>query len=249
MKKVILITGCSSGIGFYLARELSKDNLVVATSRKDIPLLNKNIIKMRLDVTKSPQIKKCFKEIIKKTGQIDVIINNAGYGLIGPLENISLKDAKNQFDTNFFGPLRVIKQAIPLFKKQKFGTIINVSSIAGIIGSRNMSLYCSSKFALEGLSESLYEELKPFNIKVKLIEFGYVKETSFGKNTIKKNYVKSSDISSKKVREETPLLQVIETLKEMTNDSTNKFRYIAGDYGKKRIYEKIKDSPENFYLS
>ncbi|MBU0580203.1 MAG: SDR family oxidoreductase, partial [Candidatus Margulisbacteria bacterium] len=191
-KKTILITGCSSGIGLETAILCAKrGHKVVATMRnldKAEPLqekANTKHVKLSIkqcDVNNQASVDNCINETINEFGQIDVLINNAGYGLISPLETIKIEEAEAQFQTNFFGVIRMIQAVMPIMRKQKMGKIINVSSIAGIEGNALFGVYSATKFALEGLSESLAQEVKRYGIQVKLIEPGPV-DTSFGRET------------------------------------------------------------------
>jgi NAD(P)-dependent dehydrogenase (short-subunit alcohol dehydrogenase family) len=121
---------------------------------------------IQLNVNNSLSVKNAIEDIISEKGRIDVLVNNAGYGLIGPIEDISIEELKAQFETNLFGVFRVIQQVLPTMRTQKEGgRIINVSSIGGILGYPFSTAYCSTKFALEGLSESMSYEVEPFDIK------------------------------------------------------------------------------------
>jgi short-subunit dehydrogenase len=110
------------------------------------------------------------KQIVDKVNRIDILVNNAGYGLFGSLEDMTTKEIKNQFETNYFGAVRAIKEVLPIMRKQRRGIIVNVTSIAGVVGIPGECIYSSSKFALEGLSESISYELQPYGVKVILIE-------------------------------------------------------------------------------
>ena len=187
-KKVILITGSSSGIGKATSEYLAKKGYrVIGTSRKaqskentsSIPDISPCIIKM--DITDKESIKKSIAFIQKKFGRIDVLINNAGTGISGPLEETAVKDAQELFNTNFFGPLMVTQSVLPIMRSQQNGLIITISSIGGVLGLPYQGLYSASKFALEGMMESLRMEVRRFGIKVVLIEPGDFK-TEFTHN-------------------------------------------------------------------
>lgn len=173
MAKVVLITGCSSGFGFVTAKHLAETGYtVIPTVRKksDLALLPNMEL---LDVT-WPQLKinRFIYSVIERYGHIDVLINNAGYGAIGRLEDISELDAKNQFETNFFGVHKIIKSVLPGMKSQKNGLIINISSILGLFSIPEYGIYAASKHALEAYSTSLRLEHKKNNIQVTLINPG-----------------------------------------------------------------------------
>lgn len=185
MDKVALVTGSSSGIGFEtslaLAREgyytystmryVTKGNTIKDVAKKE----NLKIEVLELDVNKDETIRNCVNQILKEKNRIDILVNNAGYGLFGCLEDISMEELKAQFETNFFGVVRMLQAVLPVMRKQKSGIVVNVSSVAGRIGFPVSPAYISSKFALEGLSESLRYELMPFGIKVVIIEPGVIK--------------------------------------------------------------------------
>jgi NAD(P)-dependent dehydrogenase (short-subunit alcohol dehydrogenase family) len=181
--KTVLITGTSSGIGEAAAQYfLQRGWRVCATARHPENLgawsHATDVIPLSLDVTSEASIRSAIRDAVRIAGSIDVLVNNAGIGLAGPLEAISADELEKHFQTNFFGVARTIQEVLPFFRAQKHGVIVNVSSVAGRFGIPFLSSYCASKFALEGLSESLYYELLPFDIRIKLIEPGGIK-TSF----------------------------------------------------------------------
>ncbi|WCT12117.1 oxidoreductase [Mucilaginibacter jinjuensis] len=179
MKKVILITGASAGMGKDFARELLKDgHTVYGAARRldkmdDIKALGVKIISM--DVTDETSMVNGVDAIIKLEGRLDVLINNAGFGSYGAIEDVPIEDAKYQLDVNVFGAARLSQLVIPQMRKQHFGRIINISSIGGKLAMPLGGWYHASKFALEGLSDALRNEVKPFGIDVVVIEPGGVK--------------------------------------------------------------------------
>lgn len=182
--KTVLITGTSSGFGQLSAMKFASEGYnVVATMRsleKDNILKNyKNIVVTKLDVTKKETIKSAVDEAIEKFGKIDVLVNNAGYGTAGFLEEADDKEIRVQYDTNVIGLINVIQEVLPHMRKEKSGTIINITSIGGSVAVPMFSLYASTKFAVEGLSRSLSYELKEFGIDVKTVAPGGYK-TEFG---------------------------------------------------------------------
>ncbi len=184
MQKVVLITGCSSGIGLETALELADQDYKVYATMRDVSKSkfdDGNIETLYLDVDSEQSIEKAVKTILSKENQIDVLVNNAGYGFIGSIEDTSIDEIKMQMETDFIGPIRMIKKIIPTMKKQKSGKIINISSVAGQMGFALSSAYVSSKFALEGLTDSLRQELGLFGISISLVEPGVVK-TNFHSN-------------------------------------------------------------------
>jgi NAD(P)-dependent dehydrogenase (short-subunit alcohol dehydrogenase family) len=171
--KVVLITGCSSGFGLLIASRLASKNFIVyATMRnldKQSPLLSEvnlrggNINILKLDVTNKENVKEAISKIAAKEGYIDIVINNAGYGIGGFFEDLSDKEIRDQIETNFFGVQNVIREVIPLMRQRSHGKIINLSSVAGFSANPCFGAYNASKWALEGFSESLRYELKPWN--------------------------------------------------------------------------------------
>jgi NADP-dependent 3-hydroxy acid dehydrogenase YdfG len=184
MSSTILITGASSGIGKATAKLFQANGWnVIATMRSpdDEQELNTldNVLVTRLDVTDSESIETAVNVGLSRFGNIDVLLNNAGYGAYGPLEAFSMERIERQFDTNVIGLLATIKAVIPHFRANAAGCIINISSIGGQITFPLGSLYHGSKFAVEGLSESLHYELGAFGVKVKIVQPGMIK-TDFG---------------------------------------------------------------------
>jgi NAD(P)-dependent dehydrogenase (short-subunit alcohol dehydrogenase family) len=190
---VSIVTGSSSGIGLETALILARNGfLTYATMRspeKDAPIKtaveeeNLPIKVIQLDVTDDESLKNAINRVTSEAGRIDVLVNNAGYGLVGALEELSMEEIKAQFETNLFGLVGVIQAVLPTMRRQRSGRILNLSSGAGLFGYPGGSAYVSTKFAVEGLSESIAYELEPFGIKVILIEPGFVK-TNFANSTV-----------------------------------------------------------------
>ena len=184
-QKVVIVTGSSSGIGLESALLLARNGYITyATMRspeKDTSIktaVQKEGLPIRvvqLDVTDDNSVKNAVDHIISEAGRIDVLVNNAGYGLGGALEDLSMEEIKSQYETNLFGLIRVTQAVLPTMRKQRSGRIVNLSSGAGIFGYPGGSAYVSTKFAVEGLSESIAYELEPFGIKVILIEPGFIR--------------------------------------------------------------------------
>lgn len=178
--KVVLITGASSGIGESTAKHFIEQGWrVCATARHPEKLgawsRGNQVIALPLDVTDPASVHAAVEECLQRAGRIDALVNNAGIGMAGPLEAMSVADLESHFQTNFFGAIRMIQAVLPHFRSQNEGIIANVSSVAGRFGIPFLSPYCAGKFALEGLSESLYYELAPFRIRLKLVEPGGIK--------------------------------------------------------------------------
>ena len=184
-QKVAIVTGSSSGIGLESALMLARNGYIIyATMRsaeKDTSIktaVQKEGLPIRvvqLDVTDDSSVKNALDHIISEAARIDVLVNNAGYGLGGALEDLSMEEIKSQYETNLFGLIRVTQAVLPIMRKQRSGRIVNLSSGAGIFGYPGGSAYVSTKFAVEGLSESIAYELEPFGIKVILIEPGFIR--------------------------------------------------------------------------
>lgn len=167
MSKVVLITGGSSGIGKSIGEFLHKKGFVVyGTSRNPEKVLNSIFPLLTLDVRKPESIRLAVAKIIEVSGRLDVVINNAGVGITGPLEEIPAEEIKNNFETNFFGPIEVMKATLPQMRKQNSGLIINITSIAGYMGLPYRSVYSASKGALELITEALRMEVKQFGIEI-----------------------------------------------------------------------------------
>ena len=167
MSKVVLITGGSSGIGKSIGEFLTNKGFIVyGTSRNPENYSASKISLIALDVTNNTSIKSAVKQVIDKEGRLDVLINNAGAGITGPLEEIPEVEIKRNFDTNLFGPINVIKAVLPQMRKQNSGLIVNVTSIAGYMGLPYRGVYSASKGALELITEAFRMELKDFNIKM-----------------------------------------------------------------------------------
>jgi NAD(P)-dependent dehydrogenase (short-subunit alcohol dehydrogenase family) len=175
-QRVVLVTGASSGAGQATARLLSQRGYqVFGTTRnpavaEPIP----GVEMLALDVRTDDSVRACLNAVTRMAGRLDILVNNAGYELAGALEEVSVDEAKAQFETNFFGIVRMVRAVLPLMRRQKRGQIITVSSLSGISAIPFMGIYSASKFAVEGYTEALRHELKPFGIDVSLIEPGFL---------------------------------------------------------------------------
>lgn len=167
MSKVVLITGGSSGIGKSIGEFLQTKNFkVYGTSRNPKNYPDSKFTILALDVTKPETISRCIEEVLQLESKIDVLVNNAGAGITGPIEEIPDAELKKNFETNFFGPIHVIKAVLPTMRAQKSGLIINITSIAGYMGLPYRGVYSASKGALELITEAFRMELKPFNVQM-----------------------------------------------------------------------------------
>jgi NAD(P)-dependent dehydrogenase (short-subunit alcohol dehydrogenase family) len=188
---VAVVTGSSSGIGLATSLALAKngyrtyatmrnlakqDSIQSISDKQDLPIRT-----VQLDVNDENSVKNAIQSIISESGRIDLLVNNAGYGLIGAFEDIGMDEIKSLYETNVFGVIRVTQVVLPIMRKQGSGRIINISSGAGRIGFPGSSAYVSSKFALEGLTESMAFEVEQFGIKTVLVEPGFIR-TNFAEN-------------------------------------------------------------------
>lgn len=248
-KRTVLVTGCSSGIGLATCHVLSRNNFMtygtvrnLSKAKKIQDLINMENLSLkilRLDVNDNQSIKLAVKKILTDTGRIDVLINNAGYGMFGPVEEITTQEVKKQFETNFFGTIRLIKAIVPIMRKQGNGTIVNISSMVGRFGVPLNSAYVSSKFAVEGLSESISFELEEFGIRVIVIEPGVVKSDFFHNVKVKGMNLESPyhklmerrvNFLDKAIKNSlTSSYDVADTILEALNSKDPKFRYVIGN--------------------
>ena len=189
MEKVALVTGSSSGIGYETSLSLAREGYFTYATMRDLKKAeavkkiaeNENLpLKViELDVDNEKSVEDAVKSIVDEKQRIDVLVNNAGWGIWGTAEDVSIEEFREQFETNFFSVVRMIQKVAPVMRKQGTGDIVNISSIAGRIGFPVSTAYISSKFALEGLSESLRFELGQFGVNVIIIEPGVIKTNFF----------------------------------------------------------------------
>jgi NAD(P)-dependent dehydrogenase (short-subunit alcohol dehydrogenase family) len=176
MTKTVLVTGASSGIGAAVAQLLaSRGYTVLGTTRAANPVSPKNFQMFSLDVTSDASVQACVEQVLARAGRIDVLVNNAGYALSGAAEETSISEAKEQFETNFFGVVRMVNAVLPSMREARAGRVITIGSLAGLMALPFGAFYCSTKYALEGYSESLSYEMEPFGISVTLIEPGFIR--------------------------------------------------------------------------
>ena len=262
INKVVLITGASSGIGKQTALFLASLGFIVyAGTRKPQKLQNikqTNLIPIKLDITHFSNIKQAIDIIYKEQNKIDILVNNAGYGLVSTVEEVNEQEMFDQFNINVFGILRVCKACIPIMRKQNSGIIINISSFLGKIGLPLLTFYNSSKYAVEGITDSLRYELKNFNIRVHSIMPGFF-STQFAKENLKinfKTFDKNSSYS-KLVSSLAPVIleqinngndaqEVAQLILEIIQNDKFKARVTVGDKAKKFIPMKKELSDEDF---
>lgn len=261
MRKTILITGASSGIGKATAIYFQNQGWnVVATMRspeKETELNQlEHVLVEQLDVLNTDSIQKAIQNGISKFGKIDALLNNAGYGAYGPLETFPSENIVRQFNTNVLGLLDVTKAIIPHFRTNKNGTIVNISSIGGQMTFALGSLYHGTKFAVEGISESLHYEMKEIGVKVKIVQPGFI-ATDFGG--------RSFDFQAGTVSEYQPLIQalmkqwqnpnntisspnlVAEVIFNAVTDGTNQLRYRAGADAEQLLTSRKQLNDEQFF--
>jgi NAD(P)-dependent dehydrogenase (short-subunit alcohol dehydrogenase family) len=196
--KVALVTGSSSGIGFETALLLARSGFYTYASMRNLEkskniteIVNKEKLPLqivKLDVNDDESVKEAIDKIVKEKNRIDVLVNNAGYGLFGSVEDMTIQEIKAQFETNFFGVVRATQQVLPIMRTgNKGGAIVNISSVGGVMSVPFLSAYNSTKFALEGLSESLSYELEPFGIRVVIIEPGFIRTNIMNSSILANN--------------------------------------------------------------
>ena len=276
-RKIALITGSSSGIGFETSLLLARNGIYtyatmrnLSKSQEILDITKKECLPLKvltLDVTDEKLIQKAIDMVMHEQNRIDILVNNAGYSLVGALEQISMDEIKEEFETNFFGIIKLIQKVLPIMRKQQSGRIINISSLAGRIGLPLVSAYVSSKFALEGLSESLKYEVQDFGIHVILIEPGVIK-TNFIKNLkIGKQVITSengdgntssadlpyAEITQKRISAFKPRFEkgsspkeVADTILEAVTSDKPEFRYIVGEDASKLMDIRKNTSDEEF---
>ena len=193
MSKVVLITGASSGMGKLTAEFLSDNGYTVYAGTRDEDAVNfdKSLKKIYIDVTKTASIESAVEMIMNKEGKIDVLVNNAGYGLLATVEDATDEEMFKQFDVNVFGLLKVTRAVLPHMRKAKSGVIINISSFLGKIGLPLLAHYNASKYAVEGIVDSLRFETLPFNIRVHSIQSGL-----FGTNFVQNGLVANAQTTA-----------------------------------------------------
>ena len=172
-RRVVLVTGASSGIGLACATHLAGRGFrVYGTSRRAAAGSPGDVTMLTADVTDDRSVEQAIATVLDREGRLDIVVNNAGMGIAGPVESTSIEQAKGQFEVNFFGAFRVCRAVLPAMRRQRSGYIINIGSIGGLLAIPYQSMYSASKFALEGLSEALRMEVRPFGIRVVIIEPG-----------------------------------------------------------------------------
>ena len=267
-RKVAVVTGSSSGLGYEISLMLARNGFLTYATMRNLnksenikSVASKENLPIRinqLDVTDDVSVKDAVQAILSETGRIDVLVNNAGYVLSGAFEDLAMDEIRRQYDTNVFGLIRTTQAVLPIMRRQKSGIIVNISSGAGRFGYPGQSAYISTKFAVEGLSESMSYELEPFGIKVVVVEPG----------VIRTNIVNGMVVAKKSQDPNSPYLQIIQkmatvlenmmengsppdlvakvVLNAVTNESPT-LRYLAGKDVEAWLDSKRNMSDEEFY--
>jgi NAD(P)-dependent dehydrogenase (short-subunit alcohol dehydrogenase family) len=267
-QKVAVVTGSSSGIGFETSLTLARSGFLTYATMRNLgkgatikSVATKEGLPIRvvqLNVTEGRSINDAIHSIKSDVGKIDVLVNNAGYGLNGAFEDLAMEEIKAQYETNLFGVIRVTQAVLPIMRKQKSGIIVNISSGAGRFGYPGGSAYVSTKFAIEGLSESMAYELEPFGIRVVLVEPGVIK-TNFVNSIVaaKKSQDPNSPYAQLMQNMATSFQHMIEggsstdvvakvVLKAVTSENPT-LRYLAGKDVETWIEGKKSMADEEFY--
>ena len=256
MSKVWFITGASRGIGAEIAKAaLASGDRVVATGRNRAQIEktfagNASVLAVELDVTDAAQAHRAVDAALAKFGRIDVLVNNAGYGQLGAFEENETGDIERQYATNVFGLFHVTRAVLPVMRRQRGGRIFNLSSMAGVLGFASASIYCSTKFAVEGFSESLALEVAQFGIKITIVEPGFFRTDFLDTSSIRygakvvDDYVPSStelkatfDLYSHKQAGDP--VKLGQAMVQLANVDNPPLRYAAGSDSAGRIGEKL----------
>ena len=268
--RIAVVTGSSSGIGFETSLMLARNGFQTYATMRD-PKKGENIKSIatkenlpihieQLDVTDNKSVTNAIQAIVSKAGRLDVLVNNAGYALTGAFEDLAIEEIKAQYETNLLGLIRTSQAVLPIMREQKSGTIVNISSGAGRVGLPGFSAYVSTKFAVEGLSESMAYELEPFGIKVILIEPGVIRTNAF-KNVViaKKSQNPNSPYSQIMQKMSASFEHMLENassspdlvakvvLQDVTSENPSLSRYLAGKDIESWIEARRNMSDDEFY--
>ncbi len=254
-----LITGCSSGLGLALATAaLVRGHRVIATARQPSALSNlaarfpETCRVLALDVTESSQVKAVVAQASDAFGRLDVVVNNAGYGLIGAFEELVTEEIARNFDTNFFGALEVIRAALPILRAQGSGHLVNISAAAVISNYAGFSIYGATKWALEGVSESLAAELKPLGIKVTIVQPGPFRTDFIGHSLERaQSHIADYDRTSGKFLRLLEMMggkqpgdpeKAAEAIIDAVESDTPPLRLVLGKYANDKLRKKLADA-------
>jgi len=250
-KKVVLVTGASAGIGYATARYLSQQGYIVYGAARRVDKLavleREGVRTLHMDVTDDASVQVGVAKIVAEQGRIDILVNNAGFGSYGAIEDVPMADARYQLEVNVLGVARLIQQVLPHMRRNKWGKIVNISSIGGKIATPFGGWYHASKFALEGLSDSLRNEVKPFGIDVIVIEPGGIEsewggiafnsliETS-GKGAYAEMAVRIGKAFDSTRAKNPPALVIAELIHKAVTAAKPRIRYVAGFMAKPAIF-------------
>lgn len=259
MSKVVFITGASSGIGKSIGLYLHGKNYKVYGTSRNPSKVNVPFLMVALDVTQRDSIKRAISEVIAVEGKIDVLINNAGKGITGPIEDTPTEEMKSNFDTNFFGVIDVIKEVLPSMRLEKNGLIINTTSIAGYMGLPFRGIYSASKGALELVTEALSMEVKGFGVKVvnvapgdftTNIAAGRYHTPVFEDSAYKEKYAENLALMDSHVSSGEDPMMMAKAIHKIINEKSPKIHYKVGGFMEKfsivlkrilpdKVYEKL----------
>jgi len=250
MRKISLVTGASRGVGRATVEHLSRMGHIVFAGIREVSGRNGSVARelggiaevLELDVADKASVNRAVDFIVDIHGRIDVVVNNAGYGLRGPVEETEIEDARRLFDINFFGCMRVAQAAMPVMRRQGSGTIVQISSISGkVIGSPLYGMYQASKHALEAMSEAMYYELKEFGVRIVIVEPGNL-NTSFtvnyspslieGESAYQNLYAKLQKIRKQRKSKRTDPEEVAAVIASAIEDLSSPLRILVGDDAK-----------------
>lgn len=241
---IALVMGASSGIGLACAEELADLGHRVFGASRTRPSSAPRMEWVQIDVTSDQSVDHAIRRIIEEHGRIDVVVNSAGYGVAGPLEDSSIEDARQQFETNFFGVLRVCRAVLPGMRSRGSGLIVNISSLGGVFGLPFQGLYSASKFALEGYTESLRLEMSGLGVRVVLIEPGDIGSTGItrnrkfcrpadGSSAYQKSFDQALRIIEREESNGAPPGEVAAVLRKLVNCRRPSLRYTVGHFSQR----------------
>jgi len=262
LRKIWLITGASQGLGLTLAKQLLLNDQRVIITTRDVYKIDRafldhpNLEAINLDLTDEEAVKRAIDLVISKYGYVDVLVNNAGHGFVGAIEETSAKEAELVMAINVHATLRMIRLVLPHMRKKRSGHIINLSSIAGLIGSSGWGLYNASKFAVEGFSEALYQEVKDLGIKITIVEPGAVR-TNFLAGSLKSSKVIIDDYAATAGQRRKTLAgnngnqpndpqKVVNAIYDVVQMPAPPFRLLLGPDAYQRAMEKIQSLKAEF---
>lgn len=257
MEKVVLVTGASSGIGKACADYLSSKGFKVYGTSRNPAAIKAPYPMVQLDVTRPESVKHAVSEVVAKEGRIDVLINNAGYSMGGAIENFSEEEMHHDMETFFFGMTRMMKEVLPHMREKNSGTIVNISSIAGLMGIPFQGFYSASKFAIQGLCESLRIELRPYNVHVVVVNpsdmlSGVSAHRIVAKSALQPNpYYEQFRLSLEKINKDESLgsnpEMVARAIEKIIHSKRPAYQYLVGRFDQKLAVYIKKLVPARFF--